>query len=60
MNSKSKIDKADEIERFREFVRELPDDSFDGHTEFKNLTPEQKLLWLSQAAEFYYSIKKIR
>jgi hypothetical protein len=27
---------------------------FDGHTEFSRLTAEQKLFWLSQAAQFFY------
>jgi hypothetical protein len=39
-------------EEYREFIRSLPDDAFDGHTEFHRLTPEQKLMWLSQIAQF--------
>ena len=26
---------------------------FDGHTEFDRLTTDQRLMWLSQAAQFY-------
>ena len=33
---------------------ELKSEDFDGHTDFRNLTPEQKLTWLSQAVQFYY------
>jgi hypothetical protein len=39
-------------EEYREFIRSLPDDAFDGHTEFHRLMPEQKLMWLSQIAQF--------
>jgi hypothetical protein len=39
-------------EEYREFIRSLPNDAFDGHTEFHRLTPEQKLMWLSQIAQF--------
>jgi hypothetical protein len=27
---------------------------FDGHTDFISLTPEQKIRWLSGAAQFYF------
>ncbi|MFQ3609204.1 MAG: hypothetical protein SNJ55_11300 [Chloroherpetonaceae bacterium] len=39
-------------EEYRQFIRSLPDDAFDGHTEFHRLTPEEKLMWLSQIAQF--------
>ncbi len=39
-------------EEYREFIRSLPDDAFDGHTEFHRFTPEEKLMWLSQIAQF--------
>ena len=29
---------------------------FDGHTDFAKLTPEQKLLWLSESAKFFHEI----
>jgi hypothetical protein len=32
----------------------LKTEDFDGHTDFHKLTPEQKLMWLSQSAQFYY------
>lgn len=39
-------------EEYRQFIRSLPDDAFDGHTEFHRFTPEEKLMWLSQIAQF--------
>ena len=29
---------------------------FDGHTDFEKLTPEQKLLWLSESSKFFFDI----
>jgi hypothetical protein len=39
-------------EEYRKFIQSLPDDAFDGHTEFYRFTPEEKLMWLSQIAQF--------
>jgi hypothetical protein len=36
-------------------IKNLSQEDFDGHTEFFTLTPEQKLIWLSQAVQFYYT-----
>lgn len=39
-----------------EFSRRLEkcsENDFDGHTEFARLTPEHRLMWLSQAVQFY-------
>ncbi len=47
-------------EKYREFIRSLPDDAFDGHTEFHRLTPEQKLMWLSQIAQFVVEARSWR
>ncbi len=47
-------------EEYREFIRSLPDDAFDGHTEFHRLTPEQKLMWLSQIAQFVVEARSWR
>lgn len=33
------------------------DKDFDGHTDFQKLTPEEKLLWLSQVAQFASEFK---
>ncbi|MBU3914183.1 hypothetical protein KKA14_01480 [bacterium] len=34
------------------------DEDYDGHTDFQQLTPKQKLLWLSSTAYFIYSVGK--
>ncbi len=39
-------------------VRALPDELFDGHTEFSVLKPEQKLQWLSQCVRFAWETRK--
>jgi hypothetical protein len=41
-------------------VREPAPEDFDGHTEFDRLSPEQKLLWLSDAARFIHEARRIR
>jgi len=51
-----KSDKT-EIQKFREILSAIPSSDFDGHTEFRELTPEQKLLWLSQCAQFVADVK---
>ena len=33
---------------------------FDGHTEFARLTPEQRLMWLSQSAQFVFAARQVR
>jgi hypothetical protein len=49
-----------DILRFRENLRAMDESLFDGHTEFSTLTPEQKLLWLSQTARFFHEIKNVK
>lgn len=39
-------------EDFRELISGTSSADFDGHTEFVSLTPEQRLMWLSQSAQF--------
>lgn len=39
-------------EEFDRVFATLKPEDFDGHTEFHRLTPEQKLMWLSQVAQF--------
>jgi hypothetical protein len=41
-------------EDFKKVLDRLKPEDFDGHTEFHLLTPEQRLMWLSQAAQFWY------
>ncbi|MBC8043668.1 MAG: hypothetical protein IAF08_09525 [Rhizobacter sp.] len=44
-------DARTESKKFEDLQHLTPED-FDGHTEFHRLTAEQKLMWLSQAAQF--------
>ncbi|MFH0976721.1 MAG: hypothetical protein V1874_13135 [Spirochaetota bacterium] len=44
-------------DNFIEFLKDIPDSDFDGHTEFERLSPEQRLMWLSQCRS--ESVKKI-
>jgi hypothetical protein len=57
-SGRKKKDVPDETMRFRELVRALPDDFFDGHTEFRALNPEQKLALLSACARFVYEAQQ--
>jgi hypothetical protein len=57
-SSRKKKDDTDETGRFRELVRALSDNFFDGHTEFKSLNPEQKLQWLSACSRFACEAKE--
>jgi hypothetical protein len=55
---RKKKDVTDETGRFRELVRAMPDNLFDGHTDFKTLNPEQKLQWLSACSRFVCEVKE--
>jgi hypothetical protein len=44
----------------RAFVKGLPDELFDGHTEFSDLKPEQKLQWLSHCVRFAWETRKAK
>jgi hypothetical protein len=46
-----------EIEEFRRLLERTSMSDFDGHTDFDRLTPEQRLLWLSQCAQFFSEVK---
>ena len=37
-------------------IKDLPQECFDGHTEFCKLSPKDKLRWLSESAFFIYKI----
>ncbi len=41
-------------ENIYNIIKNLSEEDFDGHTEFRRLTPEQKLIWLSRAVQFTY------
>jgi hypothetical protein len=57
-SGRKKKDVRDETGRFRELVRAMSDEFFDGHTEFKALNPEQKLQWLSACSRFVFGAKE--
>ncbi len=46
--------KHEEFDRkeFDRILATLKPEDFDGHTEFHRFTPEEKLMWLSQIAQF--------
>ncbi len=43
-------------ESFCAILEKTSPSDFDGHTDFEKLTPEQKLLWLSESAKFFFNI----
>jgi len=47
-------------EALRASIRSLPDEVFDGHTDFEILTPGQRLAWLSQSVRFAWEARKIQ
>lgn len=47
-----KTKKDRDLEEFRRLLAETTPADFDGHTDFDRLTPEQRLMWLSQCARF--------
>ena len=55
-NKQDKIQNIDE-KSFRSILKNISKEHFDGHTDFIKLTPEQKLQWLSSAAQFYFEKK---
>jgi hypothetical protein len=52
MAENSKISNAD----FQTLLEKLTPEDFDGHTDFDKLTPEQRLAWLSDCAQFWHSV----
>ena len=50
----------DEYDKFRGELSLLPDNAFDGHTCFKELTPQQRLDWLAELVVFVYEAKRVR
>jgi len=39
-------------------ISELPSEYFDGHTDFAELTPRQRILWLSSTNYFLFQAAK--
>jgi hypothetical protein len=47
-------------EEFDRVLSALSPEDFDGHTAFHQFTPEQKLMWLSQIAQFVVEAREWR
>ena len=54
---KEKKDSSADMEEFMKMLDKTTPSDFDGHTDFDRLTPEQRLLWLSQCALFVAEVK---
>jgi hypothetical protein len=54
---KEKKDSSADMEEFMKMLDKTTPSDFDGHTDFDRLTPEQRLLWLSQCARFFAEVK---
>lgn len=52
-----KMDDNRDLEEFMKMLDKASPSDFDGHTDFDRLTPEQRLLWLSQCASFFAEVK---
>ncbi len=50
----------DEYELFRNEISSLNSSDFDGHTCFKDLTPEQRIDWLAELVVFVHQCRSIR
>jgi hypothetical protein len=48
----------DDFRALREYILALPEEVFDGHTNFDVLTPEQRLVWLSQSIQFVWEARR--
>lgn len=54
----SEIKEPNKINDVYEQIRNSSTSDYDGHTEFNRMTHEQKLMWLSQSAQFYWMVNK--
>lgn len=52
------MDNTNQDKNLDDLLRSIPDEQFDGHTEFENLTPQQRLDWLAAAVQFWYKYGK--
>lgn len=50
----SRMPPNDEKKSFADSIRFLSNEDFDGHTGFSGMNPEERLMWLSQAVQFFY------
>jgi len=48
------------LEESKRILAECAPEDFDGHTNFADLTPEQRIRWASLSARAVYSAKRIR
>jgi hypothetical protein len=46
-----------ETER-KKILNTVKPEDFDGHTEFRKMSPEQRLRWLSEGAKFFIGIRR--
>ncbi len=53
-------DSRADMEEFLTLLDKTTPSDFDGHTDFDRLTPEQRLLWLSQCARFFAEVKPLK
>jgi hypothetical protein len=44
---------------FEDVLRKTHASDFDGHTDFARLTSEQRIEWLSNAAQFWYAVHPV-
>lgn len=51
---------TDELNNFKNIISRTDSASFNGHTEFCNLTPEQRLDWLAELVVFVYESRSFR
>ncbi len=49
---------ADTKQQLLEKIKLLPDNCFDGHTEFYKLSSKEKLQWLAESVYFVYNMSK--
>ncbi|MBD3347063.1 MAG: hypothetical protein GF401_18570 [Chitinivibrionales bacterium] len=53
--------KREEFEKgtisFRKKIETLSESDFDGHTAFQHMTAEQRLEWVSNAAQFWFETR---
>ena len=50
----------EEYTKFRETISKLDPRDFDGHTCFKELTPEQRLEWLAELVIFVHEARNYK
>lgn len=53
-------DSRADMEEFLTLLDKTTPSDFDGHTDFDRLTPEQRLLWLSQCARFFAEVRPLK